>query len=106
MANIIEAFPTKVYKPEYHTFTVLSTDWITNTDTTTKTDYPYIAVVSTVYYENDSHPLWQMNGSGIIPTATEQAEINKILEAYFTSTNITLYAAECPSVNLVLEVRN
>lgn len=96
----------EAYEPEYHNFTVLTTDWVANTDTTTNTDYPYVAVISTIYYEDGSHPLWQMNGSGIIPTAAEQTEIDKIMEAYFTSTNITLYATKKPVVSLVLEVRD
>lgn len=87
------------------TFNVASTDWEQNQDSSTNTDYPYIAEITTAYYSNNSKPIWQMNGVGTIPTLVEQEEIQKIIVAVFTSTKITLYAINEPSVALVLEVK-
>ena len=86
-----------------NTFNVASTAWVANPDSTTSTDYPYVATISTTYFSNDSQPIWQMNGVGSLPTETEREAINMILEAVFTSTGITLYATDQPAVNLVLE---
>ena len=89
----------------YHTFSVASTDWTANQDSTTSTDYPYIATVSSALFSANSHPIWQMNGAGTIPTATERESINLILEAVFGVAGVTLYATGQPSDNLVLEVK-
>lgn len=86
-----------------NTFNVASTAWVANSDSTTSTDYPYVATISTTYFSNDSQPIWQMNGVGSLPTETEREAINMILEAVFTSTGVTLYATDQPAVNLVLE---
>lgn len=87
------------------TFNVASTDWEENQDSSTSTDYPYIAEINTQYYNNNSRPIWQMNGVGVIPTETEQQNIKLILEAVFSSSGVVLYATDEPSVNLVLEVK-
>lgn len=87
------------------TFNVASTSWIPNQDSTTNTDYPYVANITTAYYSNNSKPIWQMNGVGTIPTLAEQEEIGYILEAVFSSSGIILYAIDEPSVALVLEVK-
>ena len=87
------------------TFNVASTDWEANTDPTTETDYPYIAEITTSVYSNTSKPIWQMNGVGTIPTLAEQEEIGYIIEAVFSSSGITLYAIDEPTVALVLEVK-
>lgn len=87
------------------TFSVAVSDWIANADSTTATDYPYVAEISTAYYNASSKPIWQMNGSGAIPTSTERDDINLVLEAVFDTTGITLYATDIPSGALVLEVK-
>jgi hypothetical protein len=87
------------------TFNVASSVWEENQDSSTSTDYPYIAEINTQYYNNNSRPIWQMNGVGIIPTETEQQNIKLILEAVFNSSGVVLYATDEPSVNLVLEVK-
>lgn len=88
-----------------NTFTVESTDWTANQDSTTSTDYPYVAQITTAIYQNDSRPIWQMNGVGTIPTSTERESIAMVLEAVFLSTGVTLYATDEPTVDLVLEVK-
>lgn len=87
------------------TFNVAVSDWVANADSTTATDYPYVAEISTAYYNANSKPIWQMNGSGAIPTSTERDDINLVLEAVFDTTGITLYATDIPSGALVLEVK-
>ena len=87
------------------TFNVAVSDWGANADSSTATDYPYVAEISTAYYNANSKPIWQMNGSGAIPTSTERDDINLVLEAVFDTTGITLYATDIPSGALVLEVK-
>ena len=87
------------------TFNVASSVWEENQDSSTSTDYPYIAEINTQYYNNNSRPIWQMNGVGTIPTLAEQEEIGYIIEAVFSSSGITLYAIDEPTVALVLEVK-
>lgn len=108
----INGTSTDVYAPSGgggsmtdRTFNVASTDWEANTDPTTETDYPYIAEITTSVYSNTSKPIWQMNGVGTIPTLAEQEEIGYIIEAVFSSSGITLYAIDEPTVALVLEVK-
>ena len=108
----IDGSSTDVYAPSGgggsmtdRTFNVASTDWEANTDPTTETDYPYIAEITTSVYSNTSKPIWQMNGVGTIPTLAEQEEIGYIIEAVFSSSGITLYAIDEPTVALVLEVK-
>ena len=86
------------------TFNVSVADWSANSGATS-TDYPYIAEIATTIYNNNSKPIWQMNGAGLIPTSTERDDINLVLEAIFNSTGITLYATDIPSGALVLEVK-
>lgn len=86
-------------------FSVASTDWVANEDTDTNTDYPYIAEISSALYSNTSMPIWTMTGADTIPTSTESEEIAKVSAAYFTSSGITLYATEQPSVALTLVVK-
>lgn len=107
----IDGTSTDVYAPSGgsvlvdRTFNVASTDWEANTDPTTETDYPYIAEITSSVYSNTSKPIWQMNGVGTIPTLAEQEEIGYIIEAVFSSSGITLYAIDEPTVALVLEVK-
>lgn len=89
---------------QYVTKTIQSTDWVANTDTTTKSDYPFVYTFTDSNYDANSHPSWQMNGVGNIPTATERDEIEKVKEIFFTNSTHTLYAEEQPSVTLVLEI--
>lgn len=86
-----------------NTFNVASTAWVANPDSTTSSTYPYVATISTTYFTNDSQPIWQMNGVGTLPTSTEREAINLVLDAIFTSTGVTLYATDQPTVDLVLE---
>jgi len=86
-----------------NTFNVASTAWVANPDSTTSSTYPYVATISTTYFTDDSQPIWQMNGVGTLPTSTEREAINLVLDAIFTSTGVTLYATDQPTVDLVLE---
>ena len=90
---------------DFNTFSIATTDWVANQDSTTSTDYPYVATITTAIYQNDSRPIWQMNGVGTIPTSTERESIAMVLEAVFLSTGVTLYATDEPTVDLVLEVK-
>lgn len=85
-------------------FNIPLSSWTANSGQTSE-DYPYIAQVSTDVYNDNSKPVWQMNGAGLIPTSTERDDINLVLEAIFNSTGITLYATDIPSGALVLEVK-
>lgn len=87
------------------TFNVASSSWVTNTETATRTDYPYICNISSALFNADSKPIWQMNGVGTIPTVSEREEIGSVLEAVFSSSGIKLYASRRPSCALVLEVK-
>lgn len=89
----------------YNTFSVASSAWQANSDASTNTDYPYVATVSSVLFTSASAPIWQMNGTGTIPTSTERDSINMILEAIFDENGITLYATDQPTENLVIEVK-
>ena len=86
------------------TFNVPVSSWVANTGSTS-TDYPYIAEISSEVYTADSKPIWQMGGAGDIPTSAEREDINLVLEAWFDTTGITLYATDVPSGALVLEVK-
>lgn len=85
-------------------FDVLSTDWVSNTDTSTS-GLPWIATIMTSAFSDDSAPSWEMisaiNTSGI-PTSTETESINAVGYALFTDTGVTLYATAKPTVNLKL----
>ena len=89
----------------FNTLSVAASAWQANSDSSTNTDYPYVANVSSALFTNASTPIWQMNGIGTIPTATERESIDLILEAVFTSSGVTLYATDQPTVNLILEVK-
>ena len=90
---------------ENNTFTIAILDWVANEDTDTNTDYPYVAEVSSALYSNTSKPIWQLEGVGTITTSAESDEIAKVALAYFSTTGITLYATEQPSVALTLVVK-
>ena len=86
-------------------FSLATSSWVSNTETATKTDYPYVANISTTEYTNDSAPLWKLIGSGNVPTKSEQTQASKVPQAYFTASSITLYATSKPSVALRLLVK-
>lgn len=88
-----------------NTFSVGRTAWVANSDSTTRSDYPYIATINTTEYTNNSVPVWKIIGTGTIPTVAEERIAAKILQAYFTSSNITLYTTEKPTVDLRLLVK-
>lgn len=91
---------------DFNTFNIATTDWSANSDPNTSTDYPYICVKSSALYSNASTPVWQLNGTGSIPTQAErEGGIDLVPEAYFDTTGITLYATEQPTVAMVLEVK-
>ena len=48
---------------------------------------------------------YAQKASEMIPTLAEQEEIGYIIEAVFSSSGITLYAIDEPTVALVLEVK-
>jgi len=103
--NIQEQINNKQTTITDRTFNVATTDWIANTDTSTNTDYPYIAVITSSVYSANSEPIWQMGGVGDLPTSTEIAEMGKVAEAIFNTSGITLYATAQPSIALVLSVK-
>ena len=91
---------------DFNTFNIATTDWSANSDPNTSTDYPYICVKSSALYSNASTPVWQLNGTGSIPTQAErEGGIDLVPEAYFDTTGVTLYATEQPTVAMVLEVK-
>lgn len=86
-----------------HTFTVETTDWQSNTDPNTSTDYPYIAVKTCAYYTANSRPICQLYGeNGGIPTATEWEAIYLIKAIDFQVSGVTLYATDEPQSDLML----
>lgn len=87
------------------TFDIATTDWVANTDTSTNTDYPYIAEITSSVYSASSRPIWQMQGVDTLPTSTEIEEMAKVSAAIFDTSGIVLYATEQPSVALVLSVK-
>lgn len=88
-----------------NTFSLPTTIWEENQDPSTSTDYPYVANISSAIYTNASAPMWDLLGAGSIPTSTERESMNMIMEAYFSSTGVVLYATDEPSVALTLRVR-
>lgn len=84
-----------------NTFSVATSAWTTTSDYS----YSYKATISTTAYTANSVPVWAMIGTGTVTTKTEQAQCAKVEQAYFTASNITLYATAKPSVALKLCVR-
>ena len=95
--NNVPTFPLR-------SFAVDASDWVANSDSTTSTDYPYILEISTTFYNNNSVPIWDLEGAGVVPTSVERDSINMILEAIFSSTGIVLYATDLPTEDLTLRV--
>ena len=88
----------------YQSFNVATTAWVANTDSSTSSDYPYIATITTNSYGDNDFPVWQLTGVGDVPTTAERVEIAKVIEAVFTSAGITLYANALVTSALVLQV--
>lgn len=90
---------------EITNFSILTTDWVTNTDVTTSTDYPFICTKSSDKFTNDSRPIYQFLGSGTIPTIDELTEAGYISVVNFSTSGVTLYATEKPlnTLNLVVK---
>ena len=86
----------------YQSFNVATTAWVANTDSSTSSDYPYIATITTNSYGDNDFPVWQLTGVGDVPTTAERVEIAKVVEAVFTSAGITLYANALVTSALVL----
>lgn len=86
------------------TYLIETTDWASNTDTTTNTRFPYVATVTTTDYLGNAPFVWHMNGSGTLPTQTEQDNIDLIEECVISSTDIKLYATDEPEVDLTLAI--
>ena len=80
-----------------------ASNWVVNADTTTQDVYPYVYNISTSIYTNASRPVWQIDGTAStgIPTATELEAIALIQDAYFSSSGVTIYATDEPTVNVV-----
>ncbi len=80
-----------------------ASNWTANTDTATQDVYPYVYVISTSIYNNASRPVWQIDGTAStgIPTATELEAIAFIQDAYFSTSGVTVYATDEPTVNVV-----
>jgi hypothetical protein len=90
---------------ELTTFTILTTNWIANTDITTNTDYPFICVKTSDKFSNISKPIYQILGAGTIPTVDELTEAGYISVVNFTDSGVTLYATEKPVNTLTLVVK-
>ena len=89
---------------DFNTFSIATTDWVANQDSTTSTDYPYVAVKSSTLYRASSTPEWDLVGVGNIPTAAEAEAAALVPYAYFNTTGVTLYAKDEPGEALVLRV--
>ena len=92
---------------ELNTFTLAVASWVSNTETATKDAYPYKYTISSTKYTASSTPIWDIIGSastGIL-TADEFEAACLIQEAYFTASNIKLYATDKPSVAVKLRVK-
>jgi len=90
---------------EINSFTLLTTDWIANTDITTSTDYPFICTKNSDKFSNTSKPIYQILGSGTIPTVDELTEAGYISVVNFNSSGVTLYATEKPLNTLTLVIK-
>lgn len=88
-----------------NTFTVETTDWDTNTDPDTSTDYPYVAEISSALYSADSAPIWQASTTSGVPSSSDKIELQKVAEAWFDTTGITLYATALPGIDILLQVK-
>ncbi len=90
---------------EITTFNLLTTDWISNPDVSTSTDYPFICTKTSDKFTNTSRPIYQILGAGTIPTVDELTEAGYISVVNFTDSGVTLYATEKPlnTLNLVVK---
>lgn len=90
---------------EITTFNLLTTDWISNPDVSTSTDYPFICTKTSDKFTNNSRPIYQILGAGAIPTVDELTEAGYISVVNFSTSGITLYATEKPlnTLNLVVK---
>jgi len=90
---------------EITTFNLLTTDWISNPDVSTSTDYPFICTKTSDKFTNTSRPIYQILGSGTIPTVDELTEAGYISVVNFSESGVTLYATEKPlnTLNLVVK---
>jgi hypothetical protein len=90
---------------EITNFSILTSDWVNNTDVTTSTDYPFICTKSSDKFTNNSRPIYQFLGSGTIPTIDELTEASYISVVNFTDSGVTMYATEKPlnALNLVVK---
>lgn len=88
-----------------NTFSIATSDWVANTDTSTNERFPYVAVKTSALFSADSRPIWQMEGANGIPTETEYDAINLILDANFDTNGVTLYATDEVEVALTLVVK-
>lgn len=86
-------------------FTVETTDWAANTDPDTSADYPYVAEVQSALYSADSAPIWQASTTSGIPSLSDKSELQKVTEAWFDVSGITLYATALPSIDILLQVK-
>lgn len=90
---------------EITNFTILTTDWVTNTDVSTNTDYPFICNKTSDKFSNTSKPIYQFLGTGTIPTVDELTEAGYIAVVNFSTSGVTMYATEKPLNTLTLIVR-
>jgi len=90
---------------EINSFTILTSDWIANTDITTNSDYPFICTKNSDKFSNTSKPIYQILGSGTIPNVEELTEAGYISVVNFSSSDVTLYATEKPLNTLNLLVK-
>ena len=86
-------------------FLVETTDWVANQDSGTSTDYPYVANIVTTVYTNASAPLYQVSTTSGVPSLNDKKELQKVADAYFSSSGIVLYATALPSIDMTLQVK-
>lgn len=86
-------------------FTVETTDWVANQDSETSSDYPYVAEIQSALYSANSAPIWQVSTTSGIPSSSDKSELQKISEAWFDVSGITLYATALPSIDILLQVK-
>ena len=103
--NATQALEASNSLTELTTITILTTDWIENTDVSTSTDYPFICNKVSTKFSNTSKPIYQILGVGTIPTIEELTEASYISVVNFTDSGITLYATEKPLNTLTLVVK-
>lgn len=88
-----------------NTFNIATSDWSSNTDPETSTDYPYVCTKASALYSASSTPVWDIQGADDVITIEEKTSADMVAVAIFDTTGITLYATDQPVDALVLRVK-